>query len=70
MNMHTSKLFLFAIFIIVIVYIYTCESYEHMYVPPNMVGSGDFHIEQPGAIADQGSFTNDMNSYINGHGQI
>ena len=68
MNMYT-KMFLSAIFLIVIVYIYTCESHEDFVspFPPNTVGSGDFGIEQPGAIADQGSFAGDMEDYVDGH---
>lgn len=66
MNMYT-KLFLVAIFLIVIVYIYTCETHEEFFIPQNIVGSGDFHIEQPGAIADQGSFANDMEEYVDGY---
>ena len=26
--------------------------------------SGDFHVEVPGTIADEGSFSNDMRSYM------
>lgn len=33
--------------------------------PPSMITSGDYHLE-PGAIADAGSFTNDIRAYLNG----
>lgn len=66
MNMYT-KLFLATILLIVVVYIYTCETHEEFVFPPNMVGSGDFHIQQPGAIADQGSPANYMEEYVDGH---
>lgn len=69
MNIYT-KLFLLAIFLIVAVYIYACETHEDFFIPQNIVSNGDFHIEQTGSIADEGNFENDMNYYINGHGQI
>lgn len=56
--------------VLVGLFFYNCATRnESFYIPPSMVGSGDFHIEAPGAIADQGSFVNDMNDYMYGEGQ-
>ena len=43
---------------------------ESFYIPQNIVSYGDFHIQQSGAIADSGSFRNDMEDYHFGHGPI
>lgn len=56
--------------VIFLVYLLLDKRDETFYIPPSVVGSGDFHIEQPGAIADQGSFTDDMASYMEGQGPI
>ena len=63
-----AVLLLIAILILLVV-TYSClcpDGTEMFAISPNIVGSGDFHIQQPGAIADSGSFTNDMADYING----
>lgn len=53
--------------ILVILYaILSRDGNEMFIIPQNMVSTGDFHIEQPGTIADSGSFANDMYAYING----
>jgi hypothetical protein len=56
-----------------LVFLYICycaDSQESFYIPPSIVGGGDFHIQPVGAIADQGSFTNDMSDYLEGQGPI
>ncbi len=55
------------------VFLYMCycgDSSESFYIPPDIVDGGDFHIQPVGAIADQGSFTNDMSDYLQGQGPI
>lgn len=55
------------IFVVVFIFVYLyCTSNEKFYIPPEMVTSGDFHIQSPGAIADEGSFTNVMDDYLYG----
>jgi len=56
--------------IIFLIYLLFDKRGENFVIPQNIVGSGDFHIQTPGAIADQGSFTNDMDSYMEGQGPI
>jgi hypothetical protein len=51
--------------LLVVIFILNSWSDEHFQFEPNMITSGDYHIEQPGAIADQGSFVDDMQSYLN-----
>lgn len=56
--------------ILIGVFVYNCATHnESFYIPPSVVSGGDFHIQAPGAIADQGSFTDDMRDYIYGEGQ-
>ncbi len=50
--------------VLVIVYICYCAKNESFYIPPSIVSGGDFHIQPVGAIADQGSFATDMQSYM------
>ena len=62
---------LMALAVLVFLYICYCtDSEESFYIPPDIVSGGDFHIQPVGAIADQGSFTNDMRDYIEGQGPI
>jgi hypothetical protein len=56
------------IVILLFVLVFTCDKPENF--DPNMITGGDFHIQPPGAIADSGSFTNDMMSYMQGQGPI
>ena len=51
--------------VLIAVYLY-CTRSEQFYIPPDMVTGGDFHIQPPGAIADEGSFTNVMDDYLYG----
>jgi len=43
---------------------------DNFYIPQNIVGSGDFHIEAPGSIADSGNVGDDMMNYMAGDGPI
>ena len=67
--MHNLNLFIFVI-IIILLFILFNRKCENFYIPQNIVTGGDFHIQPPGAIADQGSFTNDMYDYMEGQGSI
>ncbi len=55
---------------LVFLYICYCTDFESFYIPPSIVGGGDYHIQPVGAIADQGSFTTDMSDYMEGQGPI
>ena len=68
--MNQRTLLLLALVALVVIYIFSCNSEESFFIPQNIVGGGDFHIQPPGAIADQGSFTNDMEDYFQGQGPI
>lgn len=56
--------------LILLVVLYYANTSETFYIPPNIVGEGDYHIQTPGEIADQGSFTTDMRNYMQGDGPI
>jgi hypothetical protein len=45
-------------------------NHDHFYIPQNIVTGGDFHIQPVGAIADEGSFSTDMDNYLEGDGPI
>lgn len=61
--MQLAVVLLILLGIMTFMFIYNCKS-ESFFIPQNIVTGGDFHIQPVGAIADQGSFTNDMRSYI------
>jgi len=69
--MQYTILLIFALVVLVFLYAYNCTDVdESFYIPPSIVGGGDFHIQPVGAIADQGSFTTDMSDYLEGQGPI
>jgi hypothetical protein len=51
---------LILLIVLLILYFTKREHFES-----NIVESHDFHIEAPGTFADEGSFTNDMQNYLN-----
>ena len=56
--------------LLAVIILYICYNpVEKFSFPPSMITSGDFHIQAPGAVADQGSFTSDMSDYMYGEGQ-
>ena len=67
----TTFFVLLALAALIFLYICYCTGdSESFYIPPSIVSGGDFHIQPIGAIADQGSFSNDMRDYIQGQGPI
>lgn len=68
--MENSITYLLFALIILILYLYYSAK-DEKFIPQNIVDPGDYDygIEPPGAIADQGSFTTDMQSYLTGEGQ-
>jgi len=69
MNNQVISIILLLITVLLFMYIFYTNN-EQFYIPPSVVGAGDFHIQYPGDIADQGSFTDVMKSYIQGQGAI
>ena len=70
---NTIGYLLLSFIVLMFLYIYfSPNNDEDFIIPQNIVAPGDFDygIEPPGEIADQGSFTTDMQSYLNGQGQI
>ena len=62
--MHRNTLFtILALAVLVCYFCCTCND-ESFIIPENIVSSGDFHIQDVGNIADQGSFATDMYKYF------
>lgn len=68
--MEPTFMLVLVLVVLVLLYVYCTDSFESFDIPPSIVGGGDFHIQPVGAIADQGSFTNDMSDYMEGQGPI
>lgn len=58
------------ILLLVTVSLLMFQRHERLTIDGDTIGSNDFHITAPGTFADDGSFTDDMQNYLQGQGPI